>query len=173
MRILSVLLAVGLVVLVGGCSSMTTNYDYDPTADFTTFTSYAWMGRDAASGQVRAGDMTDKRIRAAVDYQMEQKGMTIDTDAPDLLVAYYAGVESKVDVTDWGYRYYGGWYGRDVDVYQYDEGSIVLDMVDTSTNELAWRGVVSDVVSGQQSPEQRQQHINEAAAVLLSNFPPK
>ncbi len=176
MKILSVLLAVSLVVLVAGCSSIRTNYDFDPTVDFAQFSSYAWMDMatsGAAGSGVQQGDMTDKRIRMAVDDEMARKGMTVDTDDPDILIAYYAGVEEKVDVTDWGYRYYGGWYGRDVDVYRYNEGSIVIDMVNVSTSELAWRGVVTDYVEGQNSPEQREQKIREAMAVLLANYPPK
>jgi hypothetical protein len=176
MRTLSVLFVLSLVVLVAGCSSMRTSFDYDPTADFPQYATYAWMDR-ASSGPAGSGaqpsDMTGKRVRMAMDDELARRGMTVDTTNPDLLIAYYVGVEEKVDVTDWGYRYYGGWYGRDVDVYRYQMGSIVLDMVDASTSELVWRGVVTDYVSEQKSPQERERQVREAAAALLANYPPK
>ncbi len=187
MRALKGVAVLGLIAaLAVGCSSIQANYDYDPTADFTKFKTYAWMERATTTGtgggEVRPGDMTDKRIKLAVNTQLAEKGLTEDTRNPDLLLAYYAGIEQKVDVTDWGYRSYGGWYGygsgyggyygRDVSVYYYDQGTIVIDMVDVADQELVWRGVVTDYVTQSNSPQQKEQKINEAIMLILMNYPP-
>jgi len=186
MRVLKVLAVLGLIALTVGCSSIQSNYDYDPTADFSKFKTYAWMERatatDGSGRQVQPGDMTEKRIKMAVGTQLAEKGLTEDSQNPDLLLAYYAGIEEKVDVTDWGYRSYGGWYGygsgyggyygRDVDVYYYNQGTIVLDMVDIADGELVWRGIVTDYVTESNSPQQREQKINEAIMLIMVNYPP-
>jgi hypothetical protein len=74
---------------------------------------------------------------------------------------------SVQEYTDWGYGYGGGWpYGYGyygmwagapstyVDVSTYTEGTMILDVVDTHTKKLVFRGTGTAVVGG---PKQRGQ----------------
>ena len=69
---------------------------------------------------------------------------------PDFRVAVHFGSREKVQVTDWGYgyapsrRYYGG---GGVDVYTYTEGTLILDVVDATSEQLLWRGSATGAVS--------------------------
>ena len=96
--------------------------------------------------------------------------MRASTSTPDLLVAYHLGIKDKIDVSSWGYGYgrWGGWGGGNLDVRQYKEGTMIIDLVDASTRELVWRGIGKGVV-GSGSPETK---IREAVTEILSNYPP-
>ena len=68
-------------------------------------------------------------------------------------------------------RRYGG---RQIDVYQYTQGTLVIDIVDAKTKTLVWRGSATGTVDGQQrSPEEMQQRVNNVVAQIMANFPPK
>ena len=59
-----------------------------------------------------------------------------------------------------------------IDVYQYEEGTLVLDFVDGISKELIWRGVGTGEIDRYASPEQQDKGINEAIYKILRNFPP-
>ena len=93
-----------------------------------------------------------------------------------LLIVYHIGTQEKIQVTDWGYRYsdyYWGYGGRQIDVYQFTEGSVVFDLIDSETNNLVWRGTGTGVVNqDRKSPEEMQARANEVINKIMKSFPP-
>ena len=169
-------------VLALACSSMSFNSDWDRDADFGSYSTYAWLEQesDPASGSAQQArqqnSLLAKRVRSAVDHQMTQKGFTVNVDSPDLLLVFHTGLQDKVNVTDYGYRYsydYWGWGGRDIDVYQYTEGTLIVDMIDRNTKELVWRGSATATVDESASTEKREETITKAIMGILENYPPK
>ena len=171
-----------MAALVVGCaSSYDYKYDYDMDSDFSAFKTYTWIpaaikqGSTTAQSAVRSNTLLDKRIREAVEAQLQAEGFTRSDEAPDVLVVYHTGVQNKVEVTDWGYTYaghYGGWAGRDIDVYNYNEGTLIVDLVRASDKQLVWRGSATGVVEPGASPEKVQARLNEVVAGIFANYPP-
>ena len=172
---------VSAVFLTACSSSISYNYDWDRDEDLTKYSSYAWMETpetvpmDVEAAR-RQNDLLDKRVKGAVSSQLGAKGHREDQTSPSFLIAYHVGSEDKVSVTDWGYRYGPGpwgYYGRDIDVRQYTEGTLVIDFVDASTKQLVWRGAATKAIDQNATQEQVDQVINEAVTGILRNWPPK
>ncbi len=161
--------AAGLALLCA-CSSLDTSIDYDTKADFSHLSNYAWIETGDAS-------LTGRRIQTAVDAALGRRGYALASEAPSFLVAAHIGRQDRVQVTDWGYsypRYGGAWYGAgDLDVYTYQEGSLVLDVIDAKTRELMWRGTATRVIDPGWTAEERDKIVAEAVEALLEHFPPK
>jgi hypothetical protein len=170
-----------LMLLGSGCSSLNVNYDWDTDADFNSYFTYTWLPQPTSGGgdvqaAIARNDLIDQRIKRAVESQLDQKGMRKQDENPDLLIAYHTGVQDKVNITDWGYRYgdaYWGWGGRQIDVQQYTEGTLVLDLINASGMNLIWRASVSLALEANPSPQRVDQRINEIVAKMLSKYPPK
>lgn len=176
------LTALATLALVAGCSTMSVNYDYDSNADFAQYSSFAWIAKpevvaaNAAQAQ-QSSDLLDRRIRAAVEGELAARGLAqVDVD-PGLLVVYHLGVQDKIQVTDYGYSYspYAwGYGGRQLDVYQYQEGMLIIDLVDAKTKNLVWRGTGTKVIeSAPRSPEEMQARIDEVVAKIMASYPPQ
>ena len=106
-----------------------------------------------------------------MDEKLAAKGYSVSESNPDFLIAYHGNVQSKVDVTNWGYRY-PGWYGG-VEVYQYDEGTLIVDFVDSTSKDLIYRGTLTAEMDRRSTDfERRQKRINEAVDKILKRFPP-
>ncbi len=181
MRFRTLAAAAACLFLVG-CSQYDIKYDYDVGANFSAYHTYAWIpqkideGGTSASVAVQRNTLLDNRIRSAVDANMTAKGLTLNEQSPDLLVVYHTGMQNKVEVTDWGYSYsgsYWGWAGRDIDAYNYTEGTLIVDLVNAANKQLTWRGSATGVVDPGRSPEEVQATINDVVSQMFANYPPK
>ena len=177
------LLGIVLIAALGGCSTMTVTSDTDPSASFTGFRTYEWMTETptkTGDPRIDGNSILASRIRSSVERQLAAKGYEKrSSGTPDFLVGYHASLEKKtsVEMLNDYYRYDRGWgwryRGPQTYVYEYDEGTLVLDIVDPKTRKLLWRGSATDVVDPTASGEARQKKINEAVTQILEKFPPK
>ena len=180
MRAIVLVLALFVIALTAGCSSISINHDWDKDAPFPDYKTYAWleivptMAEDARAAQ-QSSDLFTRRIKRTVNAQLAVKGLTPDSENPDLLVMYHTGVQQKVNVTDWGYRYsydYWGYGGRNIDAYEYNEGTLIIDLIDAKAKELVWRGSGTRTVDGNWSPEKADAVINDAVQKIFTKYPP-
>lgn len=173
-----VLLLCALVAGTTGCSNIRTNADYDPSVNFTTLRTYDWRadGKQAPQDPRIDNTLFASRVHQAVDRQLAAKGYQQSTNGnPDFLVGYHAVVEGKVDFrTVGGYYGYGGWgTAPQTYAYNYDEGTLLLDVIQPETMQLLWRGSATATVRPSATPVERQKRINEAIEKILSKFPPQ
>lgn len=165
------------VQLLAGCSGLTVRSDYDVDTEFSKYKTFAWLAATGQSPMNPAGVQTlvDKRIRNAIERELAVKGyQKLESGRPDFYLIYYAGVEEKVNIStvDYGpgtrYR-----QGTDVLVTSYDEGTLVLDIVDPEKNQMVWRGWAIGFVDPQAKIDEKEKLINEAVHRILLEFPPK
>jgi hypothetical protein len=124
-------------------------------------------------------------LRDALRTELTPRGLTeVASGRPDLAIVRHVFFQDKASVqqyTDWGYGYHGGWpYGYGyyspwvgapvtyVDVSHYTEGTLVLDVVDTHTKKLVFRGTGTSVVSGAEGNEEK---IREAVKQMVAALP--
>jgi hypothetical protein len=132
----------------------------------------------AAPSDSNTDPLVEKRIKNAITMEMKKKGLVHDTNDPDLKVAIHTYVKDKVRVDSWGYGYAssywrGYWGPRATDVYQWEEGTLVIDLVDAADNELVWRGEGSKSLPDNPSPDKIDKIVNSAVKKILANYPPK
>jgi hypothetical protein len=156
------------------------SYDYNKSADFTTFKTYAHK-----DGTKVGQDLIDDRIVAAIDAQLAAKGLTKVEANPDVFVIYHVAFDKQKDISTYssgygGYGAYGwgwggGWAGGTTSTQVRDilVGTLVIDIADAKKSELAWRGMGVREVNTQANPEKRDKSINEAAKKIFKNYPPK
>jgi len=133
--------------------------DYDESADFSRYRTFAWKQTEAASLR-DTNALMDSRIKNAIEYQLTVGGLVEDPESPDLYVSYHGeeSQELRFDTMDWGYGYpsrwhrgypYGYGYGMGsttTTVSTYSKGTLVIDAWDARTNKLVWRGTASGTI---------------------------
>jgi hypothetical protein len=155
------------------------SYDYDKTANFAGFKTYAHK-----DGTKVGQPLIDERIVAAIDAQLTAKGLTKAEADPDVFVVYHIAFDKQKDISTFstgyagGYGPYGwGWGGgmgstttqvRDILI-----GTLVIDLADAKQGKLAWRGMGVKEVKTQTNPEKRDKSINDAVKKIFKNYPPK
>lgn len=185
-------LALVLAAMVTGCSTMEVSFDYDPKADFAGLKTYDWLKepqKPTGDPRIDGNTILKNRIHEAVDAALAARGFRKVESNPDFLVAYHVSLDRRRSVQTlnsyygygpgWGYGYGaayrpGYWAGApETYVYEYEEGTLILDIVDPKNRELMWRGSAQDEVHFTSTPEKDQTQITEAVHEMLENFPPK
>lgn len=179
------------LILSAGCaSSVKVSSDYDPGVDFTSFATWSWVEDEprAKGGAGAAGNqLLSNRVSAAVERTLTTRGYRQVQGSPDFRVAFTFAAQEKLDVRSspstgayygGGYRgrrggVYTGWGGSNVDVTQYTEGTLIIDILKPSGEQLVWRGTGTTKVREEKNPEKRTQKVNDAVDKILAQFPPK
>lgn len=168
---------------LSGCTTIDVKTDFDPSADFTRFHSFAFAGlTDLNQGGVLDNSLTRKRLETILGRELTQKGLqqvALD-EHPDLLVHYWMGIKDKQRVESTGptvgaYGWRGG-YGwgagySGVTTYEYREGTLITDLVEPKKKELVWRATM--VANLEDTAQDNIALVEEAIARAYKDFPPK
>lgn len=156
------------------CSSVSVSHDYDPSENFAKLKSWAFSSSTPSPpppGGEPVSALSLARIRTAVEAELTARGYPkVEPQSASFLVAYDAAVGKQIEShpTSSPARY--GW-GTEVSVY--DEGTLVIDIVDAGSKSLVWRGVARGAVHPDSTPEERDERIRSAVKQVLDRFPPR
>jgi len=155
------------------CSPFQVRSDYAETANFTTYKTYKIRIDD-----LKLNDIDKDRVLNELSRQLQSKGMQAGEN-PDLIVNVKANHKKITDINNsspygmWGW---GGPFGWGVGMSRtwtsnYNEGALIVDLIDSKTNKLVWQGIGSGI--SVDSPKSKQRQIPEIMAEIMKNYPPQ
>jgi hypothetical protein len=129
------------LILVNACApSMRVYTDYDRDYNIRDYPTYGWAEEidiEAKNNPLYYNELTDKRIKNAVNAQLMAKGYTLTTETPDLILHYHIVVEDRTEIQSDPYGYYGPYWMRTRTYsYQYKLGSLIIDFMNASNKNL-------------------------------------
>jgi hypothetical protein len=176
-RLLRLTVVMFSAFLVAGCATMIVSSHLQRDVDFARYRTFDWGPADALpTGDPRLdhNPFFKDHLEGAVERHLAAKGLELSSSGqPDLLIHYHANVSQRIDVNRID-RQYGYCYGEDcsVRVMEYEAGTLVLDVVDTRTDRVIWRGWAQDSLEGVIGNQDRMERmINQAVARMLERFP--
>jgi len=168
-----------LLALLSACAPTKPVLDYSDTYNFSSVRNYALSSRDdMQDSEALISDMTRNRIELAIEAQMDARGYkNVSRDKADVFVAYYVITQERQQVTQterpvYRCRYCAPVWASDVQVRQYSEGTLIIDIVDSKTGKAVWRGSTAGRIDPNAEMEARKEQINKAVQFVLSGFPP-
>lgn len=173
------------VLVVVGCSGIRVSQDYDPATDLASLQTFGWTSdTQEKTGDARIDNpLRNTRIREAVERLLQDKGFVLSTDKePSFLVRYQYDLRRQIesDGAGGGIGFGVGSYGRHGgiavgtgnNVREYDEGALVIDMLDPDSEVLLWRGTGTQRFMEYDNPEKSIEDINALVEKILAQFPP-
>jgi hypothetical protein len=177
--------AFGLVLLSSACATaVSVATDFDHAADFSKYRTYQLIGGHiVVNGVLDDGNTLVKdRINIALAGALKAKGLAQvqpgDTTAPDLIVGYVAGARRRTEIEGMGpyspgvgpYWNAGWWSPGYMDWWarSYDEGTLVIDLVDGASKRLVWRAYARAEVNAPVTDEKVRVAVDKA----FKNYPP-
>jgi hypothetical protein len=177
-----------LIVVLGSCSSTRFIVDHDTRHDFDGYSTYAWFKLAAppekAKPPTEANTILTRRIRWAIDGELANKGfdkaevgdadflVTYTLVLNSRMVMYHSGWSMPIGGWGWGWGGWGwgvGWSGGRSSLETYTEGTIVVDVLDTGTRTLVWRGIIENAF---RKPNPDDEKIRKIVMRVMEEFPP-
>jgi hypothetical protein len=166
---------IGMMFLFAGTSSaQQVKTDYDREANFGQYKTYSWE-------HVNTRDpLFVDRIKNSVNAALAAKGLTqVDSGGDVSIVAveitrnqqtlntFYDGLGGG-----WGWRRFGGGgFGEATTTTEtYKVGTLVVDLFDTKTKKLLWRGTSSDTLSN--NSDKNIKNLDKGVEKMFKQFPP-
>jgi uncharacterized protein DUF4136 len=162
---------------LASCAAMGANAYLRSGTSFREYRSFGWgSAASLSTGDPRLDNnqIFDERVRRQIELQLARRGLEQVTTLglPDLLVHYHASVSQKLDVRAMDDAVTGQHDESDAARTVYEAGTLVVDLVDTRTNQLVWRGWSESRVDGVIDDQALMEHrIDAAIAAIFRRFP--
>ncbi|MFL5810797.1 MAG: DUF4136 domain-containing protein [Flavisolibacter sp.] len=166
-KFLSVVALSGL--LLAGCASVA-HVEKDDNVNLSSYHSYAWVESSANqndSVKTKVSDLTERKIREAVNAELAKSGWKESKHRPDVLVSYDVLVERSVKERNdpvysqpttryvynpysrrWVSLYYPSQFlGYDNSEMAVREGTVTISLIDAKTDKTVWQGWTTEEVN--------------------------
>jgi hypothetical protein len=166
----------GVIFLFAGrLSAQQVKTDFDRSVDFGHYKTYSWQN-------VKTKDpLFADRIKNAVNAALAAKGWTQADSGGDVSIMAIETTQDQQTLNTfydgmgggWGWRRFGGGgFGEATTTTEtYKVGSLVVDLFDTSTKKLIWRGNASDTLSN--NSNKNIEKLDKAVTKMFKQFPPE
>jgi hypothetical protein len=166
-----------------GCATLDVGSDYDRAATFTQFHTFTIMRREHRDVQ---NPLVATRAEDAIREELVRRGYqeTNNPQAADFSVDFTIGSKERTDVNaypdpylgagwGWGRRGWwgGGYWGDNLDVRQYREGTLSIDVFDAKSHRPVWHGWAKKELN-RSDIQHSEEPIRRAVAAVLAKFPP-
>lgn len=160
--------SLAFVFLLASCGS-TAHIEKDDNIDFSSYKSFAWIDKDGEGkdDENKNNDLTEKRIKEAVNKELEKAGWREVKNRPDVLLSYDVLVErsikesnspvytrpySRMVYNPYTRRYTTIYYPSQFAGYERDErpikeGTVTISMIDTKKDKTVWQGWTTEEVN--------------------------
>ena len=149
-----------------------TRVDYDHSANFGQYKTYSWL-------KVEAGDsLWQDRVQRDVDNELMAKGWMRVPTGGDASVTAIGSTHNEQQLDTfynglgggWGWGGFGGFGTATTTVQNIPIGNLVVDIFNTNTKKLIWRGTAEKALSGK--PEKNEKKLRDELRDMFKNFPP-
>jgi hypothetical protein len=164
--------------VLAGCATAQVSSHVERGTDFSRYRTFDWGPADALpTGDARLDrDAFFKdQLQGAVEKTLGARGVLLVTGGatPDLRIHYHANVSERLDVVGadrrMGYCQAADCQGR---VEAYESATLVLDVVDTKTNQVVWRGWSQEPLAPLlDNRDTLATHLQSAVARMLAQLP--
>jgi hypothetical protein len=148
--------------------------------DFARYRTYDWGPADelpTGDPRLDKNPFFQDHVLGAVEKQLAARGFerAESEGKADLLIHYHASINQRFDVynvdREHGYCYDDDCKAR---VMNYEAGTLVLDIIDSRTKRVIWRGWAQDSVEDVlNNPDRMAKKIDEAVRRMLAKLPPR
>ncbi len=166
------------------CSSVKVSTDYDKEAPFASYKTFKFSEH---AEKLPVSDLNRSRLMNAIVAELNAKGM-VESATPDVLIDLNIIVKEEMSATattsgygygpgyyghGYGYGYGGGYSTTNIDYNKYLVGTVFIDIIDATKNQLVWQGRATKTIDEDASGKTRTSNINSGVKKVFVWYPPK
>lgn len=187
MKRLGILSLLSLILLVSACTNRpNVTTDYDTGYSFAALKTFVVVEATQDSTEnLLISPFTFSHTQRVVEEELSQRYRLTDEGEPDFKVHYHIVFEEKLDPGTYDSLYGFSYYGRGYRYFPppsihrtyggprvYQQGNLIIDIVDGKTQKPIWRGVSEKRLRHHLTPQQQRDVLTNAVHEVLMSFPP-
>jgi len=167
--------ALTMVTCLASCAPVRVNSYAVPMTDMRSYRTYTWdVAELESTGDPRLDHnrFFKERVQEAIDAQMRFRGYEkVAGGTPDMTLHIHARVQQRIDSAQIDGA--GGSCSQDeCRSYVYDEGTLLIDIMNARTRSLIWRGWAERSLDGiVDNQDLMNQTIDRAVSVICARLP--
>ncbi len=181
-------LLVAIVCLSGCATKPYVSTDHEASYNFAALKSFTVKSaKQDTKENILISPFTLSHIHSLVNSELAKRYQSVgEGSTPDFYVTYHVVMEEKLEPGAYDQMYGFGYWGRgyrypssifyrpqmDGGVRVYNQGSLIIDMVDAKTQQPIWRGVSEKRLNKGLSPQKQREILTSAVLEVLAQFPP-
>ena len=182
-RLIKLACAATSALALCACTSLTVESDFNAVTDFSSYKSFAFISDTPllTAQKAQISSLFEGRVMRAVEDALAAKGYEFVDNRmnADFAVSFSMGARDALRVTSYPTQYrgtavwtWGATYHTEVDVRNYTEGTLAIDIFDVESREPVWHGWAVKTIS---SADRRNPTpvINDVVEAILEDFPPQ
>jgi len=166
----------GAALLLAACATKPEiASDYDRSADFATYRTFKLVQREHRG---IPNPLVITRVEEGITQTLQRRGYTLAADplGADFAVDFTIGTQDRTDIHSYPATYAvpplaGAFWGSNLDVRQYREGTLAINVFDQHTHRPVWHGSAQKELTRKEL-DQPAEPISQAVSSVLSKFPP-
>jgi len=167
MKFKALLLIIMLTLLAGGAVAQQVSVNYNHSASFANYHTYAWGSNN--KNQIQ-NSILSQVAQQDIESAMASKGFqkVEESQNPDLILTASGGEHEQTSWNAWGMRGIGGGMGG-ITPQQNVEATMIVSLYDLKAKELIWRGIAHDTLGN--NGNKNQEMINKAVQKMFKQWP--
>ncbi|UCB54873.1 MAG: DUF4136 domain-containing protein [Thiotrichales bacterium] len=173
-----------IAIAISACSGIPVSQDFEQGFDFSGLKTFAWeANQENQWGIASSNELVDRRVRSAIENTLTGRQFSqVDAAQADFLVLYNITVDQRISSSNVSGGVAVGRSSRGrhgsigistgSQVRTYDQGTLLIDVIDVASDKLVWRGTSSQALPDLSDPQRLTDHINATVAKILEQFPP-
>jgi hypothetical protein len=169
-------IGLGAAFLLASCTTLQVGSDFDRGVNLGSYHTFTLMQREHPG--IR-NPLAATHVEEDIKQELQRKGYTpaADPTSADFIVDFTIGSQERTNISSYPAAYAGPWlwggpyWGGNLDVRQYHEGTLGIDIFDTHAHRPVWHGWAKKELT-QKDFEQPAEPIRKAVSAVLGKFPP-
>ena len=170
-------LAATAAATTAACAVMTVSSHIERNVNFTDYVTFDWGPPDnlpVGDPRLDNNPFFQDYVQGAIEKGLAGRGYTRAAagSASDLLVHYHASVNQRVEVNQADRRYGYCYENCEPQVIDYEQGTLVIDLVEPRSGKVVWRGWAQDTMNGVIDNQRRlEKQVDEGVARMMQQLP--
>lgn len=171
-------LVTGAMLSAGGCAAIRVGSHVERGVDFTRYRTFDWGAPDAlpvGDPRLDKDRYFEDRVEGAIEKLMVARGYNraVSGAVPDVRVHYHAVVDRRLDINEADRR--DGYCRPDgciPGIVDYQQGTLIVDLIDVRTNRLVWRGWVQEGIDADLGNRDRlARRVDRSIGAMVTQLP--
>jgi len=165
MKVISFCVLLFCMSVAATAQQVSVNYNHNQS--FANYHTYAWGSNNPNQIQ---NSILAQSAHQDINNALREKGLMMvqETQSPDLIVVTSNGLRQQTSYDAWGMRGIGGGMGG-ITPEQSVQGTMIVDLHNSKTQSLVWRGIAQDTLSNKGEKDQKM--VEKAVQKMFKQWP--